>query len=62
MFPDRVTVKVNVVLPLLPSFWLAFVAAIASDGAGSVPSIWKTANPLSFAFSTLPGELLPGPT
>ena len=30
MSPDRVTVKVNVVLSVSPSFWLAFVAAIAS--------------------------------
>ena len=40
--PERVTVKVNGVLPVLPSAWLALAAAIASarkrvvvdDGAG----------------------------
>ena len=39
MFPDRVTVKVNVVLPVLPSFWLALVAAIASEVPAAASSL-----------------------
>ena len=64
MLPVRVTVKVNAVLPLLPSFWLALAAAIASVGEGGAASaaVLYTAKALSLAFSTLPGDELPGPT
>ncbi len=61
VLPVRVTVKVNAVLPLLPSFRLAFAAAIDRVGDGGAAVLY-TANALSLAFSTLPGEELPGPT
>ena len=62
VLPVRVTVKVNAVLPLLPSFRLAFAAAIDRVGEGGGPDVLYTAKALSLAFSTLPGDELPGPT
>ena len=53
--PERVTVKVNGVLPVLPSALLAAVAAIAKEAPPPPPTL-NTANASSLAFSTLPGE------
>ena len=39
MLPVGVTVKVKAVLPLLPSFRLALVAAIDSDGPAAASSL-----------------------
>ena len=50
--------KVNGVLPVLPSALLAVVAAIAKEA----PLTLNTANASSLALSTLPGEFQPGPT
>ena len=61
VLPVRDTVKVKAVLPLLPSFRLAFAAAIDRVGEGGAAVLY-TAKALSLAFSTLPGEELPGPT
>ena len=61
VLPVRDTVKVKAVLPLLPSFRLAFAAAIDRVGEGGAAVLY-TAKALSLAFSTLPGDELPGPT
>ena len=62
MLPLRDTEKVKAVLALWPSCRLAFAAVIDNVGEDGVWDVLYTAKALSLAFSTLPGDELPGPT